>query len=408
MSAHVSYGEVEPSAHLWEQAGQLFLYIMAFFIPFSIAGEETAYAFAALVWIGLWVKKRKVPASQSGLEWPLFALAIVLLVASVFSPRPGESFFNLRKLFFIPAIYIVPAFVRTEKRLRRTVHLLLLMAALTALYGIGKHLLTHSLKVIATQSTTMTWGALSVFFVLFWVGLLVLIPERRWKMVYALGFLPQFVAQVFSYVRGSYLGLLTGLLVLAWVKSKKLILYLFVLLVIFYGLFPGSIRQRVRSITDLKVHSTRVRLTQWRDAVIILKHYPVLGVGWIDLNKIHREYAPPNADLNDDAYKIGHFHNNFVMMAMVGGVLGLAAFIWLFVQILVVLYRRYAAIPEKENFLKAIVLIAITAVSGFLVNGIFDWLFGDEEVFILLFFTIGLANSAWEIWRNRAEMRSDV
>ena len=158
----------------------------------------------------------------------------------------------------------------------------------------------------------------------------------------------------------------------------------------------------------MRVHSTRVRLTQWRDAVIILKHYPVLGVGWIDLNTIHRKYAPPNADLNDDAYKIGHFHNNFVMMAMVGGVLGLAAFLLLFVRILVVLYRRYAAIPQKEDFLKAVVLIAFTAVAGFLVNGVFDWLFGDEEVFILLFFTIGLANSAWEIWKNKAEAVSDV
>ncbi len=396
------------SGAFWDRLGQFFLYIMAFFIPFSIAGEESAYALTALVWLILWAKNRRVPAQKSGLEWPLLALILILVLASVFSQRSAESFYNLRKLFFIPAIYIVPAFVRTEKRLWRTVHLMLVLAVLTAVYGIGKHLITHSLKVIATQSTTMTWGALSVFFVLFWTGLLVFIPARRWKLVYAVGLVLQFVAQVFSYVRGSYLGVLTGLLILGWMKSKKLILYLFVLLVIFYGLFPGSIQQRVRSITDLRVHSTRVRLTQWRDAVIILKHYPILGVGWIDLNTIHRQYAPPGADLNDDAYKIGHFHNNFVMMAMVGGVLGLAAFVWLFVQILVVLYQRYTAIPEKETFLKAIVLIALAAVSGFLVNGVFDWLFGDEEVFILLFFTIGLANSAWEIWKKKSEMIPDV
>ena len=209
------------STGFWEHVGQFFLYVMAFFIPFSIAGEESAYALTALVWLILWIKKGRQVAPKSGLEWPLLILTLVLILASAFSPRPGESFYNLRKLFFIPAIYIVPAFVRTEKRLWRTVHLLLLMAGLTALYGIGKHLATHSLKVIATQSTTMTWGALSVFFVLFWAGLFVLIPARRWKLIYALGFIPQFVAQIFSYVRGSYLGVLTGLLVLGWVKSKS-------------------------------------------------------------------------------------------------------------------------------------------------------------------------------------------
>lgn len=382
---------------LADKIGMFFLYAMAFFIPFSIAGEESAYGLLAMLWLFVWVKNRKLPAYKTELEVPLLVLILILLVASIFSIHPGESFYNLRKLFFIPLIYILPAFIRTKNRLWRVVHLLLLMALLTALYGIVKYAVTSWAKVIATQSTTMTWGALSVFFVLFWFGLLVGIPQKKWKLFYALGALPQLVAQVFSYVRGSYLGLLTGLIVLGWIRSRKLILYFLIFLIGIYFLFPNSIQHRVRSITDLKVHSTQVRLTQWRDAVNMLRDRPIVGFGWVDLGAIHRKYAPPGADLTDGAYTIGHFHNNLVMMAMIAGVPGLAAFLWLFVRILVVLYGNYARIPESKAFLKSVAVIGFISIAGFLINGLFDWLFGDEEVFILLFFTIGLAVSAYRI-----------
>ena len=382
---------------LWDKIGMFFLYMMALFIPFSIAGEESAYALLALVWLLVWIKNRKLPAYKTELERPLLVLVLVLIVASVFSIHSAESFYNLRKLFFIPLIYILPAFIRKKDRLWRVVHLLLLMALLTALYGIIKYLVTSWTKVIATQSTTMTWGALSVFFVLFWVGLLVGIPQKKWKILYALAVLPQLVAQVFSYVRGSYLGLLTGLIVLGWIRSRKLIVYFLIFLIGIYFLFPGSIHRRVKSITNLKVHSTQVRLTQWRDAVTMLRDHPILGFGWVDLGDIHRKYAPPGADLTDGAYTIGHFHNNLVMMAMIAGVPGLVAFLWLFIRILVVLYENYARIPESRAFLKSVAVIGFISVAGFLINGLFDWLFGDEEVFILLFFTIGLAFSAARI-----------
>jgi len=384
-------------SNVWDKIGLFFLYVMAFFIPFSIAGEESAYALLALVWLFVWAKNRKLPAFKTELERPLLVLVLILIVASVFSIHPAESFYNLRKLFFIPLIYILPAFIRTKERLWRVVHIMLLMALLTAGYGIVKYLVTSWTKVIATQSTTMTWGALSVFFVLFWVGLLVGIPSKKWKVAYALAALPQLVAQVFSYVRGSYLGLLTGLIVLGWIRSRKLIVYFLIFLVGIYFLFPGSIHHRVKSITNLKVHSTQVRLTQWRDAVPMLKDHPIVGFGWVDLGDIHRKYAPPGADLTDGAYTIGHFHNNLVMMAMIAGVPGLAAFIWLFICILVVLYKNYARIPESKAFLKSVAVIGFISVAGFLINGLFDWLFGDEEVFILLFFTIGLAISAYRI-----------
>ncbi len=382
---------------LADKTGMFFLYVMAFFIPFSIAGEESAYALFAIIWLFVWAKNRKLPAYKTELEIPLLVLVLILIAASIFSIHPGESFYNLRKLFFIPLIYILPAFIRTKDRLWRVVHLLLLMAFLTALYGIVKYAVTSWTKVIATQSTTMTWGALSVFFVLFWVGLLVGIPQKKWKLLYALGVLPQLVAQVFSYVRGSYVGLLTGLIVLGWIRSRKLILYFLIFLIGIYFLFPNSIHNRVRSITNLKVHSTQVRLTQWRDAVTMLRDHPIVGFGWVDLGVIHRKYAPPGADLTDGAYTIGHFHNNLVMMAMIAGVPGLAAFLWLFVRILVVLFGNYAQIPESKAFLKSVAVIGFISVAGFLINGLFDWLFGDEEVFILLFFTIGLAISAYRI-----------
>ncbi|RKY80204.1 hypothetical protein DRQ12_01800 [candidate division KSB1 bacterium] len=385
-----------------------FIFCLAAFIPFSIAGSEISYGGALLCWLLKGILTKKWNFQRTGFDLPFATLIVVGLLASAFSEKSAESFYNLRKFLLIPILYLIPAQVSSQKQLHQLVHVLIFFALGTAVFGIGKFLLTSWQKVIATQSTTMTWGALSVFFVLFWIGLFLFGGKNKQRWLYAIGFVPQFVALLFSYVRGAYLGTLGGFIVFAWLKSKRIFLYVLVALVIVFVFSPASLTQRIKSIADLNVGSTQLRLKQWQDSLRIIPHYPILGVGWIDLHDVHVRYAPPGADLSEDRFHIGHFHNNFVQITMIFGILGLVVFVWLFIQILRTEYRIFKDISSRQPFLQALALIGLATTIAFLINGLFDWTFGDEEVVIILYFTIAISLTAKRLAIKELMSNSEV
>jgi O-antigen ligase len=92
----------------------------------------------------------------------------------------------------------------------------------------------------------------------------------------------------------------------------------------------------------------------------------------------------------------GHNHSNYLHIAAASGAIGLAAFLLLLVAIARALLRavRSAVAPPA----RAVALGGLAAFTGFLVEGIFEWNFGDAEVVALLYALVGLALAApdWE------------
>jgi O-antigen ligase len=83
----------------------------------------------------------------------------------------------------------------------------------------------------------------------------------------------------------------------------------------------------------------------------------------------------------------GHMHNIFLQVAVTLGSIGLAAFVWLLVSILRMtagLFR--SALPPPE---RAWAAGSLGATAGFIVNGLFEWNFGDAEVLTLWLILIG-------------------
>jgi O-antigen ligase len=264
-------------------------------------------------------------------------------------------------------------------------------SALFAAFGLLTTDIMAGYRVRALQSMTMTWGAMSALFTLITVCLILFGGGGKKRILYVAAFAVQLTSMLFSYVRGAWVGFVAGLFVLALIRSKKLLLAAVLLGVVVFMVAPAPIKTRVLSITDLSVNSTRVRLTQWSNAVNIFLDHPVLGVGWIDLNDLHKQYAPEGADLGFHAYNIGHFHNNFIMFLIYFGLAGFLAGLYLVVRLLSSVYhiyrRKVGSLPRP---LSAWVLGTLAALTGFWINGLFDWTFGDAEPVTLMWFTVGL------------------
>jgi O-antigen ligase len=83
----------------------------------------------------------------------------------------------------------------------------------------------------------------------------------------------------------------------------------------------------------------------------------------------------------------GHLHNIFLHVTATTGFIGLAAFLFLLVSLfrLVAGNLRRALAPTE----RAVVIGSLGALTGFVVNGLFEWNFGDAEVVMLVYLLVG-------------------
>jgi O-antigen ligase len=336
----------------------------------------------------------------TGLEWPLVAFIIIALISTAFSELPLASFRNMRHLLTILGAYTVAFSLRRHPEWRKPVLWTFIgVATLAALWGLIEYALGLSSKVQSTQGTTMTWGALCVMFMAVTLQIASASPNRceRWLAWGAL--IPQTFAMLLSLVRGAYLGFAASVVYLLrsyWTNGRllvrKILPALLLLIVAFSFLAPDAVRQRFALIFDLKYHSTQVRLVQWEYALKIAADHPVFGVGWRDMLPLVRQYVPADIAVAEqaryDIFHIGHFHNNYVMVLVCFGVVGLLAFLWLLTAVWRQLGLAAKLAPTEHD--RLIVFAARAAMLGFLVEGAFDWTFGDAEVVTMFWLVIGM------------------
>jgi hypothetical protein len=85
----------------------------------------------------------------------------------------------------------------------------------------------------------------------------------------------------------------------------------------------------------------------------------------------------------------------FIQIAATRGVIGLVAFVWLYLSLFRTVIAK--ASPRASGVGAGVRLGVIGALAGFLVAGLFEWNFGDEELMDLLYALVGIAwaSGAW-------------
>ena len=125
---------------------------------------------------------------------------------------------------------------------------------------------------------------------------------------------------VFTFSRGGYLGFLVGVLVLGIIKERKLLPILALLLLVWQGIVPNAVRERVQmtySEGEGLDSSAQERVDLWEDAISVIKLNPVLGAGF-DTYK----YMGRVGDFRDT-------HNYYLKVFVETGLVGLLILLWL-------------------------------------------------------------------------------
>lgn len=383
-------GALRPGGALVAAAGAAFV-LFAFVLPGSIAPMGIGAALCgALTVAAITTGRRRWPYTPVNLPWLGWLLALVL--AATFAVDRGTSFTRLGK-GFMPLLVGLAALHAADRRTgRRALAAYLFASGIVAAIGLGiwvAHGASFDARARGLAGHYMTFAGQLLLEVPVAIGVALLAKEKRWRWGAAAVAAIGIVALAATFTRSAWIGLLVSGAVILGATAPIGLAVLAVLAVAAYFLAPGTYGERLRSVFDLSSKWNAERLHMWDAGLRMFRDHPLTGVGLQDLHALYDRYRSPEA-----VERAGHLHNVIVQIAATMGVVGLAAFTWLYGSLVTAAVAGLKAMLKRRGLAAGLKLGVTAALAGFLVAGFFEWNFGDEELLYPLFTLVGLAWAA--------------
>lgn len=172
---------------------------------------------------------------------------------------------------------------------------------------------------------------------------------------------------LFLYSRGAYVAILVGFIFISFIKNKKFLIPLIILLLFWQAILPKKVVER---INETKTEdgtldpSSQHRLDMWKQCFNLLKNNPIMGLGF---------NAIPYLGLT-----LGDTHNIYVKVLTEQGIIGIAIFLILLFTALKTGWRLYKS--AKNMFLKGLGFgFTVCVITTMIVN-----FFGDRFTYLQL------------------------
>ena len=365
------------------------LAVTAVSLPLSTTGMQAGIiglgVLSAAALVGRWGVVRRTP-----LDGVLAIFYGVLALSTLASGAPGQAI-GWPRLWVVLTYFTVFWWLEDSAHATRFVRLVVGVALLSAVYGVVQHFtgadwyrrLLGRRSAVRPRDTESTGYAVVGFFrnyltyahvMLFplaWAGALVL--RGAWLgMVTA----PLVVlALAFSTSRGAWLAALgmagTFALVSGGRRAAWMLVGLAAVASVAFAATPELRAQAAHMFTTGGDNAGRVAI--YRANLDVIHDHPVLGLGFGRYQRASKPYY----DAHPDADRRSHAHSNYLQIGAEAGLVGLAAFCLLYATILL---RGWPAVVTGGWP----ALGAWVGVVGFLIGGLTQYSFGDNEVALIM------------------------
>ena len=385
----------------------LFPYITSKQIPFNMLIE-----FLFVFWIGLIVKYPSWRPSRSYLTYGLIAFFTLVVITCFTGVDFNLSFWGdiermlgaFHLLHFLAYFLIIITVMRDWKDWRNLFSASVFAGVIVAIYSMTK-------IAYSTLGNTSYVSGLMIFDIYFALILAFRSGNRYLKALYLLCIPVLFGGMIMAGTRGAYIGLGLSILlffglVVLFVKNKKLriasvaatILFIIGVSLVFVYQQSDFVQNSrfLRRLTDIKANAgtLQTRLVSWKAAWLDFPNHPFLGTGYgnyaISFDKF---FDPTFYNYSKGDTYFDHAHNNLVDIASTTGLVGLAAYLSIFVAAFYYLFRGRKAgqISWLEfsflvclivaYFIQNIVLFDsfVTYLSLMLMLGFIYWLVAGEK-----------------------------
>jgi O-antigen ligase len=336
------------------------------------------------------------------------ALFFGVLAVTTLAGRGPIDAGGLARPWVVAGYFGVFWWLRDRAQAARIVRVVVVAAAVTAAYGIVQHytgadwyrtLLGRATQVKPRDAASSGFAVVGFFrnyltfahtmvFPLAWAAALAI----RGRAL-GLAAVPVIAAAiVFSTARGAWLAVVAVAVTLALLGGGRLAARplgaLALAAVLAFAVAP-DLRHLAHGMFALD-GPNRARLAIYRANLDVVHDHPVLGLGFGRYRTTVARYY----DAHPDADRRSHAHNNFLQLAAEAGLAGLAAFALLFAVALRAGWTAVRAAPDAGAW--AVAAGAWAGIVGFLVGGLTQYTFGDNEVALTMWVALALLLRARE------------
>lgn len=304
-----------------------------------------------------------LPPARATLAWPLliYFASLVLAFAVARATSGGdllEDVTYLKNGLFYPLFYFMALRSRLDLRQTRQMIILILVvagvAAVQAIrqgldYGLGEFVETH--RASGPFGTTFAMANRAGVYYAMYVPMFTAVAlafhrQKFWRLAGIAGVALMALAIMFTYSRQSYGIALTGIALVFLRRSLLLSLLMAGAIVLLVGYLPASVTERVQETQQRGAHgdvevdpSTASRWEIWAGGMDMWSAHP-FGVGLNRFKDNIGSYAPE--------YEGYDAHNYYVLTLCEGGLAGITALAWLFVNLLRLARRLRIAAPPDD------------------------------------------------------------
>ncbi len=396
-----------PSTTAGHVAAATFLLFVAC-LPWSIAAMSIGIGICAAATLVAWGVERRpwpawgrTPVDRAALGW-----MAALVIAALFAVDRAGSLPRINK-GLMPALVGLAAYHAADRRRGvRALGLYLAVASLVSLLGFAIWVAqghTFAARARGFVGHYMTFGGQLLLEIPVALGVALTARSARWRLGGSVAAALGFLALAVTFTRSAWVGVLVSCTVLFGALVPWGLAALALAAAAAWWLAPGAWHARLHSIGDIHNPWNRERVIMWHAGYHMFRDHPLTGVGLQDLRPLYLVYRTSGS--TED---VGHLHNVYVQIAATMGVIGLAAFAWLYASLLrtasagLAGWHGAAARWRAEGLGAGLRLGVTAALIGFLVAGLFEWNFGDEELLYLLYTLVGLA------WASRRWAADDA
>lgn len=389
-------------------------FVLAFALPLSIAATNIVWISLLVVWIVKIIHNKKIDVSQ-----PMTLPILVFLGVTLVSALSGIDFFHsmekMNSEMLVIIFFLVAANIKNFDHAKKIIFIFIISSSVSGLLGV-------------IQYSTGSWSDNSELFSMLqgrahgtrsWAqtyteGLLLALPASIYAAVYSkkkifyLAAIIIFLGIVFGKVRMIWIStaVILALMVVPELKKTRGLLRIFAIVLFLAAISAAVLANRtnmvkkaVNSSDTVRINmlktSIEIRTGMWRTALAIFKDYPVFGVG---KENIKKENILPayyeKLGIPADYRKLSHLHSNFIHILVERGIVGLLAFLYLFVAYLYYAAKKILHTCRNEKYF---IFGCWLGILGFLLSGLTEYSYGDSEVQMTVWFLMALT-----FYRSRA------
>ena len=391
-----------------------------FIVPFSISFVEIFFWSTLTAWAISRILSRPkelFPLSlqpvKTKLNLPIFIFVLVAFLSVINSDHIQVSLkgFIIKLFKWVMVYFIIVEAVNDKKRFNRIVTVILFSTTLVVINGLiqsirGSDLIGQYSRMGVRISSSFNnpnglggWliimipltFALAYFGTENWQKLL---RAKDWigiakKVVFYVLTLFFIITLVSTYSRGAWIATFLSLIFLGVFKDRKFLIAVIAIFMFLSFAAPHSVKLRAASLINFEEMKDSKRIILWKEALSIIKEYPVLGCGFNTYAVVGPSYRITESS--------GFYpHNSYLQMAAELGIFGLGVFLWLIYRLFAISLANIKKI--KDRFGSAMLIGLLAGLFGFLAHSLVDTNIYAFRLSMLMWFTMGLIIAAQRIF----------